>query len=174
MIIPALLLLLIGVLGATDIWLFHTRAHHLHEHPPARAELITHALRGPTYAVLFLLIPNFTCHGAWFVALIALLIFDLGISIADFWLEPARRRALGGLPRGEYLLHVVLALLFGGMCAAIGYECRGNLGEPTALRWIDDGVPTWLRIVFVPMATGVLWSGISDFLAVRKLSHTAP
>ena len=64
MLIPTWLLLVLGVLGATDIWLFHTRAHHLHDHGPARAELVTHALRGPTYAPLFSMVPNATFAGA--------------------------------------------------------------------------------------------------------------
>lgn len=58
MIAPAWLLFLLGLLGATDIWLFHTRAHHLHDHAPARAELVTHFLRGPTYCALFLMVPK--------------------------------------------------------------------------------------------------------------------
>jgi hypothetical protein len=119
MLIPTWLLLVLGVLGATDIWLFHTRAYHLHDHGPARAELVTHALRGPTYALLFSMVPNATFAGAWLWALLALIAFDLAISIADFWLEPASRRALGGLPRGEYLLHVLLAMVFGALVTAV-------------------------------------------------------
>lgn len=174
MIAPAWLLFLLGLLGATDIWLFHTRAHHLHDHAPARAELVTHFLRGPTYCALFLMVPNYTFHGAWFAALLALLVFDFGISVADFWLEPASRRALGGLPRGEYLLHVIMAMLFGGLVAAVWYEAGGALAEPTALRWQAEGSGVWLRATLAVMALGVLWSGLADLAAVRRLGHARP
>lgn len=43
----SLLLLAMGLLGASDIALFHQRAHRLHARPEAAAELVTHALRGP-------------------------------------------------------------------------------------------------------------------------------
>jgi len=168
------ILLAMGFLGAADILLFHKIAHDLHSHAPARAELITHALRGPTYAVLFAMVPNFHFEGAWFVALMAVLAFDLAISVADFWIEPTSRRALGGLPRGEYLLHVFLAMGFGALVYAVIHEGGAGLALPTALHWIENGPPFLLRALLAVMAVGVLWSGISDALAVRRLAKAAP
>jgi hypothetical protein len=162
-----------GWLGAADILFFHTLAHRLRAHPPARAELVTHSLRGPTYAALFALVPNFHFCGAWFVALMALLAFDLGISIADFWIEPESRRDLGGLPRGEYLLHVFLAMLFGALVIAVIVEGAARYEDPTELRWIESGPPVILRVALAVMAHGVLWSGIADALAVAKLRSRA-
>lgn len=163
------LLLSMGLLGAADIVFFHTRAHRLRHHGPARAELWTHALRGPTYCVLFAMVPNATFAGGWFIALLALLAFDLAISIADFWLEPDSRRALGGLPRGEYLLHVVLAMLFGALVASLIHEGGASWNAPTQLTW-SDAVPTWLRMLLGAMAVGVMVSGMQDFAAVRRLA----
>ncbi|MCA8975685.1 MAG: hypothetical protein KDC98_13265 [Planctomycetes bacterium] len=171
MVVPSYLLCLLGILGAADIWLFHTRAQHLHDHPPARAELVTHFLRGPTYFVLFLAVPNFSFHGAWFVGLVLLLVFDVGISIADFWLEPESRRALGGLPRGEYLLHVVMAMLFGALVADVLRTSGSEFSTPTALRWVAVDEQPWLRALLAVMAVGVLWSGFSDLAAVRRLGR---
>ncbi|MBL8858793.1 MAG: hypothetical protein JNL28_09830 [Planctomycetes bacterium] len=172
--ISSWILLAMGVLGAADILFFHKLAHNLHAHPPARAELITHSLRGPTYAALFAMVPNFEFHGAWFVALMAVLAFDLAISIADFWIEPTSRRALGGLPRGEYLLHVFLAMCFGALVYAVVHEGGAGLGLPTGLHWIESGPPFLLRSLLAVMAIGVLWSGLSDALAVRRLARAAP
>jgi hypothetical protein len=169
MIVPTWLLFGLGVLGATDIWLFHKRAHDLHSHVPARAELVTHFLRGPTYCVLFLLVPNFTFHGAALLGLLALLAFDLGISIADFWLEPESRKQKGGLPRGEYLLHVLMAMLYGALVAAVCYESALDLAAPAELRWVEQGAGLPMRAVLAVMAAGVLWSGIADLGAVRRL-----
>lgn len=169
MLTASWLLFGMGWLGAADIVFFHKRAHRLHAHPPARAELVTHSLRGPTYCALFALVPNFEFHGAWFGVLLGILGIDLAISIADFWLEPGSRRALGGLPRGEYLLHVLLAMLFGALVLATLRDGAGWLGMPTELRWIDTGAPVLLRVALGIMAPIVLLSGVGDALAVRRL-----
>lgn len=172
MMIPSWLLFGLGLLGATDILLFHVRAHDLRHHPECRRELITHFLRGPTYAVLFLAVPNFQFFGGWLLALYGLLAFDLAISIADFWLEPESRRALGGLPRGEYLLHVLLAMLFGALVASIAYESAGRLSMPTGLIRLSL-VPAPLRLALAVMAPIVLATGLADLAAVRRLSRQA-
>jgi hypothetical protein len=165
------LLFALGLLGAADIAVFHVRAHALRRHPPARGELVTHFLRGPTYALLFAVVPNVACDGAWFWALMALLAFDLLISIADFWLEPASRRALGGLPRGEYLLHVLMAMLFGALVSAVVVESEGGWRRPTALAWSDHGAPALLRLALAVMSPLVLATGLLDLAAVRRLSR---
>jgi hypothetical protein len=169
--IPSYLLFAIGLLGAADILFFHTLGQRLHGHAPARAELVTHFLRGPTYALLFLAVPNVACQGAWFWALALLLAFDLAISVADFWLEPESRRALGGLPRGEYLLHVLIAMLFGALVFAVLREGASARHAPTALVWIEHGPPPALRLALAAMAPGVLWSGIRDLAAARRLGR---
>jgi hypothetical protein len=171
MALPSYLLLLIGLAGGADILFFHTLGQRLHHHRPARAELVTHFLRGPTYALLFLGVPNFSFQGAWFWALAGLLLFDAGISVADFWLEPESRRELGGLPRGEYLLHVLIAALFGALVLAIWNEAGGARGPITALTWVEDGAPWWLRSALALMAPAVLWTGLRDLAASRRLAR---
>ena len=103
----------VGILGATDILLYHSISHGIRSHAESRGELVTHSMRGPTYAALFLVIPNFETRGAWAIAVALLLIVDVGISVADFALERKSRANLGGLPSGEYVLHMIMAMLFG-------------------------------------------------------------
>ncbi len=173
--IPSLLLLAMGLLGATDIVVFHVLRHDLRGRVESRAELVTHFLRGPTYALLFFLVPNFDLRGAWFHALLALLAFDAALSIVDFWLEPDSRSKAGGLPRGEYVLHVLLAMLFGALVAAVLYEGRGLGAQPSSFRWVAVGegdVPTWLRGLLSVMAPVVLWTGLLDLRAVVRLGRT--
>jgi hypothetical protein len=171
MIIPTYILLAMGFLGAADIVLYHTKAHALRQRRESRAELVTHALRGPTYAALFLLVPNYSFHGGFVTALLALLVFDVGISLADFWLEPQSRASVGGLPRGEYILHTVLAMLFGGLVATVIAETGVSSSDPSALVWKDDGAPMPIRAALALMAPVVLASGILDFLAVLRLGR---
>ncbi|QDV09998.1 hypothetical protein Poly30_55590 [Planctomycetes bacterium Poly30] len=166
-----MILFIMGVLGATDIVVFHVAAHDLRNRPESRAELVTHFLRGPTYAALFFVLPNFTLNGGWFVALLALLVVDALISVVDFWLEPESRRTAGGLPRGEYLLHVILAGLFGALVAVIVLERGGHLDAPTAIHWMPrgTGVPDLLRLALTAMAPIVLFTGLLDLRAVLRL-----
>jgi hypothetical protein len=53
------LLFAVAVLGLTDVLLYHTVSHGIRHHARAKGELVLHALRGPTYAFLFALIPFF-------------------------------------------------------------------------------------------------------------------
>jgi hypothetical protein len=168
-IVSSWLLLVLGVLGATDILLYHSISHGIRRHPAARGELFTHFLRGPTYALLFLAVPNLELRGLWLVALLALLLVDLAISIADFWLETDSRAGLGGLPRGEYLLHVVMAMLFGGLVAAVLFESDGALSAATSVGWRQEGAPRSVRVALAIMAPLVLWTGLADLRAMRAL-----
>lgn len=165
------LLLSMGVLGALDILLYHVLAHGLRQRPESRAELVTHCLRGPTYALLFFAIPNLRLDGAWFVALIVVLVFDFAISIADFWLEPASRASDGGLRRGEYVLHVLLAMCFGALVYAVFDEGRGACERTTAFVWLDVGPPIALRAVLGIMSPLFLMTGLLDLLAVVRLGR---
>lgn len=177
--VASYLLLLLGALGATDIVLYHSLAHGIRQHPDARHELVVHSLRGPTYAALFLIVPNFALHGAFSWAFIGLLAFDLALSIWDFAIEGESRRFFGGLPPGEYVLHIVIAMLFGAMIAAVCFESGVSVRLPTALVY-EPAVPIPVRLLFVAMALGVLWSGAQDAHAAwqlrraPRLAETAP
>jgi hypothetical protein len=171
---PSYLLFLLGCLGAADIALFHSVAHGIRSHPESVGELLTHSLRGPTYALLFLSIPNFEMHGLFAGGLMALFVFDLGISIWDFSLEQDSRRFLGGLPSGEYVLHMLMAIVFGALVATILYVGRGWFTAPTRLVYAPDGVPVVLRLALLCMATLVLVSGIQDAKAAFRLAKLRP
>ncbi len=168
-----MLLFVMGILGAADIVIFHVRAHDLRHREESRAELITHFLRGPTYAVLFFLLPNFALDGVWFALLLALLVFDALISAVDFWLEPESRRTAGGLPRGENLLHVVLAGLFGALVAVILLDRHVHLDAATSIAWVPrgEGVPDLLRLALSIMSPIVLATGLLDLKAVLRLGR---
>ena len=162
-------LLALGLLGAADIAIYHTIAHGIRSHRDSAAELVTHAWRGPTYAALFLLIPNFQLHGLFALLLLGLLGFDIAISIWDFSLESNSRRALGGLPSGEYVLHMIMAMIFGGLIFMLAPLLYSGLGQPTSLAYVPVAVPDWIRALMAVMAILVLISGIQDALAVVRL-----
>jgi hypothetical protein len=164
------LLFAVGVLGAADIVLFHSLSHGIRSHRDSRWELWLHALRGPTYATLFLVLPNFDLAGGWLAALFALYAVDLAVSLADFCLEEHSRERLGGLPTGEYVLHILIAMLFGAMATATAFESGGRLWTTSAIAY-RPCVPAVLQAAFAAMAASVTVSGIMDARAARRLSR---
>ena len=164
------LLFILGCLGATDIAVYHSFAHGIRSNPDSRSELIVHSLRGPTYALLFLLIPNIALHGIYFWCLIGLFVIDVAISIIDFALERESRRFLGGLPSGEYVLHIIIAMFFGALVAAVCFGVGVWRDLPTQILYAPAKVPDTLRLVMAVMAVLVLVSGIQDALAAFRLN----
>jgi hypothetical protein len=168
--IATYLLLILGVLGGADIAIYHSFAHGIRHHAGCRGELVVHSLRGPTYAALFILTPNFALHGAWSWLLVGWFVLDLAISVVDFSLEAQSRRFLGGLPTGEYLLHILLAMLFGGLVMAVGSNLGDWMLRPTRLLYQPVQVAVGMRWVMLIMAALVLWSGVQDGIAAIRLS----
>ena len=171
--IPTYILFVLGCLGAADIALFHSVAHGIRSHADSVGELVTHSLRGPTYATLFLFIPNFELHGLFAWGLMALFVFDVGISVWDFWLEQGSRRFLGGLPSGEYVLHMLMAIVFGALVTS--FLCFGHdwFTAPTRLVYAPAAAPIFLRVTLAIMAIAVLVSGMQDAAAAFRLSNRA-
>lgn len=167
------ILFVLGCLGATDILLYHSVAHGIRSHQDSRLELWIHSLRGPIYAVLFFLIPNFSLHGGFFWGLIGLFAFDVCVSLGDFIIERGSREFFGGLPTGEYVLHIILAMLFGGLVASVFFSAGSWAALPTRLTYAPVAVPIFLRGVMGLMAVFVLVTGAMDALAAARLGKGA-
>lgn len=163
------ILFVLGILGGTDILLYHSISHGIRTHQDSRQELFIHSLRGPTYALLFTVVPNFALHGLFFWLLIAIYFLDLLISLADFAIERASREFFGGLPTGEYVLHILLAMLFGGLVTSTFYGAGSWGALPTSITYEPAHVPALLRGLLVFMAVFVLYSGALDLRAMMRL-----
>jgi hypothetical protein len=150
----SLLLLALGLLGAFDVFYFHHRTARLTSHPAARSEVWFHVARGFVYAAQFLIVPNVAMHGSWLFALGALYVADIAIAMGDVWLEPMSRKELGGLPRGEYLMHIVLSVIVGLYLNEMIRAAWAWRLEPTAVVWHADGVPLALRVTLALFAVG--------------------
>jgi hypothetical protein len=173
MAVATYILFILGCLGATDIVLYHSVSHGIRSHQDSRFELIVHSFRGPTYAALFLAVPNFAMQGRFFWLLTGIFAFDLCISLGDFMIERASREFFGGLPTGEFLLHIILAMLFGALVTSVFYSVGHWASMPTRLAYEPAGVPRFLRIVMAFMSALVLGSGIMDLIAARNLKASA-
>jgi len=164
------LLFVLACLGATDIVLYHSFSHGIRSHAESRAELWIHSLRGPLYATLFLVLPNFALAGGWVLALYALLVIDVVITIVDFALESDSRQQLGGLPPGEYVLHMLIAMTFGAFAALTGVETHASLLMPTTFAYAPIIAPP-VQLVFALMASLVFYSGVLDARAAWRLGN---
>lgn len=167
------ILFILGCLGATDILLYHSVSHGIRSHHDSRLELLIHSLRGPIYAALFILVPNFEMQGGFFWLLIGIFAFDVCVSLGDFIIERASREFFGGLPTGEYVLHIILGMLFGALVTSVFYSVGNWAGMPTRLAYEPAAVPVLLRAVMALMAVLVLGSGAMDLIAAQKLAKEA-
>lgn len=173
MFTPSVLLFIIGVLGAFDVLFFHVKHARLIERAECRPECWIHVARGPVYAAQFLLIPNVRLAGAWAYALIALFVVDAAVALADVMIEPASRKSQGGLPPGEYAMHIVLSVLVGAMIHASLSETLSLRSLPTAFVLASD-VPMALRIGLGAMSGAVLVLALVDSLALFERSLPLP
>ncbi len=163
------LLLVIGLLGAFDVVWFHMRAARLVERPECRREVLVHIARGVVYAAQFVLVPNVRFRGAWVLALAALFTVDVVIAALDVLAEPESRAKQGGLPPGEYFMHVVLSVLVGAMLHAVAAEAWAVRGEPASIALAGDAHAPWpLRLALGGMALGALAAAAYDAAAILE------
>jgi hypothetical protein len=175
MLTASCLLAVIGLLGAFDIVHFHWRTCRLAERRESRLEVAIHVARGFLYAAQFAVVPNLRFHGAWYAAFAALFAADVAIAIADVAVEPASRKSQGGLPGGEYLMHVVLSVLVGAYLHSIAADSLAWARLPTEIVWAP-AAPLGLRIALGAMGAGsalvALYEGLD--LIERALPRPGP
>jgi len=165
MIDSGLLLLLIGCLGAFDVFFFHRRQARIAERRDARAEAWIHVARGVAYSLQFAIVPNVRLCGAWYAAFVALFAVDAAIAVADVLVEPDTRRSVGGLPRGEYLAHIVLSVLVGALLYSLARHTIGWASEPTAIAWAPC-MPGALRAALAVLGGGCLATTLGDIARI--------
>ncbi|HVE59256.1 MAG TPA: hypothetical protein VNB22_20700 [Pyrinomonadaceae bacterium] len=145
------LLLIIAHLGAFDVLYFHIYKCKLHLRPECHREVFWHVCRHLIYALQFVWVANFRFHG-WALAFLAVLYgADVFIAWADVWEETASRKAQGGLPRGEYFMHVVLSVLVGLYMMATFQAVWGDRSLETAVVFAPPQVPFLLRVYMTAM-----------------------
>jgi hypothetical protein len=173
MLTASVLLFVIGLLGAFDVGFFHGRHARLVERDECRVEAWIHVARGPVYAAQFALLPNVRLAGAWSDALVALFVVDALVAAADVWVEPRSRRAQGGLPPGEYFMHVVLSVLVGAMLHSALQAAWAWRALPTSLS-LEPHAPAWLRVALGVMAAGALGAALADAAALVERALPSP
>jgi hypothetical protein len=139
------ILLAAGNLGFFDVMYFHTYRCKLHARPECQREVFWHTVRHFIYASQFIIVANLRFHGGALLALAALYALDVFVAWSDVWEETTSRAAQGGLPRGEYFMHVVLSLLIGGYLLCVAQAVWPDRLLPAAVVIDPPAVPALLR-----------------------------
>ena len=150
------LLLIAGMLGAFDVAWFHIYRGRLAHRPECQREVLWHTVRHAVYASQFLWVANLRFHGTALVLVAALYGLDVFIAWADVLEETASRKAQGGLPRGEYFMHVVLSLLIGAYLLQVAQTVWPDRLLPTAIVIEPPPVPFLLRAMMTFMGVTAL------------------
>lgn len=150
-----------GFIGASDTILYHEWFVKLPRQPYARREQLLHGVRDVLYGLLYLQLGLYRVTGAMAFAIVALLAAEIGITLADFLQEDKTRR----LPKGERVMHSVIAIMFGAFIAYYLPVLWADAGLPTGLEWR----PHALSPVFVLMGLGALGMAVRDLYSWRRL-----
>ncbi|WP_342377671.1 SRPBCC family protein [Myxococcus stipitatus] len=161
------LLLLIGLLGAFDVVYFHLWRGRLHERAECQREVLWHTARHLIYALQFLWVPHVRFQG-WALGLLVLLYAaDVLVALADVWEERDSRASQGGVPRGEYFMHVVLSVLVGLYLMATFQAVWVDRLLPTGVRIAPPPVPDTLRGLMTVMGVTALLTFATDLARWR-------
>jgi uncharacterized protein (TIGR01777 family) len=155
------------VLGALDNVLHHEITERLPSKPSARRELALHSAREGIYGVLFLIFAWVEPSGIFAAAVLALLLIEVAITIADFLEEDRSRR----LPPFERVLHTVLAVLYGTFLALAIPWLLAQAAKPSAIVLVSHGLFSWF---FTLSSVGVFAFSIRNAIAVRQLAGIVP
>jgi hypothetical protein len=172
MIVALWLLAIQGVIGAFDTVYYHEwRARLPARGKRAAAELKLHAARDFFYAVLFATLPWIAWQGLWALALVAVFVAEIALTLTDFVVEIAVRKQLGDVYGGERVTHAVMGILYGAMVAHVIPTLAHWWTLPTALLVQWPEIPDALRWSLFAMAAGVFLSGVRDLYAALERPH---
>lgn len=160
-----------AVMGAFDNLWHHELQAKLPQRISARYELALHAAREAIYGVVFIGLAWFEWRGAFAAVLAAMLLTELGITLADFLEEDRTRK----LPPFERVLHTVLTISYGLFLGFFAPLLLGWAQLPTDMALTPHGWVSWLCTLY---GAGVLAWSVRNMRAVlhlrRMVRNAAP
>lgn len=107
-IISIILLIAYSLLALFDGVFLHLYKYRLHEHKESKFEHLTHTIRAILFTgILISLFINIE-NNSLFLFGIALVLADIVTLIIDAYTEKDSRKFMGGLPRWEYIIHLLV------------------------------------------------------------------
>lgn len=152
------------VMGVFDTFYHHELTERLAWRPSQRYELQLHGVRNLMYAFLFLVLGWLEVHGIFAIAIIAVLVAEIIITLLDFVEEDMSRK----LPASERINHTLLAINYGAILMLLLPVLIGWAMQPTAIKSAYAG---WLSVIAAAAAVGAALCGLRDFTAARRLGR---
>lgn len=149
------------LLGGFDTLFHHEFTERLAWRRSQRRELQLHAARNLIYAILFLTLGWLEVHGAFAIAIAALLAVEIVITLIDFVEEDLSRK----LPASERITHTLLAINYGAILVLAAPVLLAWSSQPTAIIVTFYG---WWSILAGFAAVAVALFGIRDAVASRR------
>lgn len=107
-IISIVLLIAYSLLALFDGVFLHLYKYRLHDHKESRFEHLTHTIRAFLFlGILISLFINIE-NNSLFLFGIAMVVADIVTLIIDAYTEKDSRKFMGGLPRWEYIIHLLV------------------------------------------------------------------
>lgn len=150
----------VGTIGAIDVLYYHLYRFRLWSQPGCVAEEVTHLLRNAIFVAVLLVCMQPSSQG-WATVMFVLFAADLTNSVVDVLIERRSREALGGLPSGEYLVHILST--FGTGIAVASYTAA--LGSPAP---VVEGLLWWQ--IWGMIGMGVALLAIEGALFARAIA----
>ncbi len=149
-------------LGVFDVLYFHIYHCRLDNRLECHREVLWHTIRYGLYGFQTLFIANFRFYGAALLILAALYGGDLFIALIDIWQEPASRETQGGIPRGEYFMHIVMSLIIGCYLTLVCQAVWRDYSLPTRIAIVPPAVPALLRTYMNALSAGAFGAFFVD------------
>jgi hypothetical protein len=149
--LPLLLIFIVAPIGAIDVLYYHVYRFRLARRLESWAETSTHVVRSLILGLGTLLLV-YQPAGLWFWFVAALFALDFVNSAVDAFLEQDSRASLGGLPRLEYVIHVIGATFMGAITVTFVIGGWQLAGLDTALDPRD--VPMLMKLNAIAVSAG--------------------
>jgi hypothetical protein len=118
-------------------------------------------------------IANFRFHGSALVILAIVYAADVIVAWSDVLEETASRRSQGGLPRGEYFMHIVLSLLIGAYLMTVAKTVWPDRLIATGIVLDPPAVPFILRAYMTMMGITAIGAFLYDLRGWLSFRRTA-
>ena len=149
-------------MAAFDTIYHHELTERLAWRPSQRHELKLHAARSLIYAVDVLSCSaSSRCTGVLAMVLIAALVIEVFITLADFIEEDMSRK----LPATERVNHTLLAINYGAILVLAAPVLIGWAGERTAVKLVSHG---YWSVLMAVAAFGAVIFGLRDLFAALR------
>jgi uncharacterized protein (TIGR01777 family) len=154
-------------MGGFDTLYHHELTERLAWRPSQAGELRLHGVRNLAYAVMFAALGWSRPQGPAALALIALMIGELIVTLWDFVEEDRTRK----LPASERVTHTLLTLNYGVVLALLIPMLARWTAAPSAIAPAYYGVWSWLCAI---ASVGVVVSGLRDLAAAGRTTRIGP